>query len=123
MYRIPYEVGIAHFKEISRAHIMGEQEGILKLLFCPETLRLLGVHIIGPRAPELIHLGNCVLHFEGTIKFFINSVFNVPTLDEAYRIAAFNGHESPGLRFALRFLKIIPIQYSSLFKKLLSQAQ
>ena len=70
---------------------MGEQEGILKLLFCPETLRLLGVHIIGPRAPELIHLGNCVLHFEGTIKFFINSVFNVPTLDEAYRIAAFNG--------------------------------
>ena len=89
--RIPYEVGIAHFKEISRAHIMGEQEGILKLLFCPETLRLLGVHIIGPRAPELIHLGNCVLHFEGTIKFFINSVFNVPTLDEAYRIAAFNG--------------------------------
>ena len=59
--RIPYEVGIAHFKEISRAHIMGEQEGILKLLFCPETLRLLGVHIIGPRAPELIHLGKlCV---------------------------------------------------------------
>ena len=89
--RIPYEVGIAHFKEISRAHIMGEQEGILKLLFCPETLCLLGVHIVGPRAPELIHLGNCVLHFEGTIKFFINSVFNVPTLDEAYRIAAFNG--------------------------------
>lgn len=88
---IPYEVGIAHFKEVSRAHIMGEQEGILKLLFCPDTLKLLGVHIIGPRAAELIHLGNCVMHFEGTIKFFINTVFNVPTLDEAYRIAAFNG--------------------------------
>jgi NAD(P) transhydrogenase len=88
---IPYEVGIAHFQEVSRAHIMGEEEGILKLLFCPDTLKLLGVHIIGPRAAELIHLGNCVMHFEGTIKFFINTVFNCPTLDEAYRIAAFNG--------------------------------
>ena len=96
---IPYEIGIAHFKEISRAHIMGENEGILKLLFDPETLKILGVHIIGPHASELIHLGHSVMFFEGTIKYFMNTVFNSPTLDEAYRIAAFNGmnrldHES-----------------------------
>jgi len=88
---IPYEVGIAHFKEVPRAHIMGEGEGILKLLFDPGTLKLLGVHIIGPRAPELIHLGHSVLYFEGTIQYFMDAVFNHPTLDEAYRIAAFNG--------------------------------
>ncbi|MBT4185488.1 MAG: FAD-dependent oxidoreductase, partial [Deltaproteobacteria bacterium] len=95
----PYEIGIAHFKEISRAHIMGEEEGILKLLFDPETLKILGIHIIGPHASELIHLGHSVMFFEGTIQYFMNTVFNSPTLDEAYRIAAFNGmnrldHES-----------------------------
>ncbi len=96
---IPYEMGIAHFKEISRAHIMGKDEGILKLLFDPETLKILGVHIIGPQAAELIHLGHSVMFFEGTIKYFMNTVFNSPSLDEAYRVAAFNGinrlnHES-----------------------------
>ena len=95
----PYEIGIAHFKEISRAHIMGEEEGILKLLFDPETLKILGIHIIGPHASELIHLGNSVMFYEGTIQYFMNTVFNSPTLDEAYRIATFNGmnrldHES-----------------------------
>ena len=88
--QIPYEIGIAHFKEISRAHIMGEEEGILKLLFDPSTLKILGVHIIGPRASELIHLGHSVMFFGGTIKYFMNTVFNSPTLDEAYRVAAFN---------------------------------
>ncbi|MBF0237217.1 MAG: Si-specific NAD(P)(+) transhydrogenase [SAR324 cluster bacterium] len=89
--QIPYEVGIAHFKEVVRAKIMGDDEGILKLLFDPGSLKLLGVHIIGPRATELIHLGQAVLYFEGTVKYFMNAVFNYPTLDEAYRIAAFNG--------------------------------
>ena len=97
--RIPYEIGIAHFKELSRAHIMAEEEGILKLLFDPETLKILGIHIIGPHAAELIHLGHSVMYFEGTINYFMNTVFNSPTLDEAYRVAAFNGmnrldHES-----------------------------
>ena len=96
---IPYEMGIAHFKEISRAHIMGKDEGILKILFDPETLKILGIHIIGPQAAELIHLGHSVMFFEGTIKYFMNTVFNSPSLDEAYRVAAFNGmnrldHES-----------------------------
>ena len=95
----PYEIGIAHFKEISRAHIMGEEEGILKLLFDPETLKILGIHIIGPHASELIHLGHSVMFYEGTIQYFMNTVFNSPTLDEAYRITVFIGmnrldHES-----------------------------
>lgn len=89
---IPYEIGVARFGEVARANILGEEEdGILKLLFDPETRRLLGVHIIGPRAPELIHLGQAVLFFEGTIDYFTNATFNYPTLDEAWRIAAFNG--------------------------------
>ena len=88
---LPYEVGIAHFKEITRAHIMAEEEGILKLLFDPDSLKVLGIHIIGPCAPELIHLGHSVMHFDGTIHYFMNAVFNSPTLDEAYRVAAFNG--------------------------------
>ena len=105
---IPYEIGVAHFKEISRAHIMGEEEGILKLLFDPETLKILGVHIIGPHASELIHLGHSVMYFEGTIKYFMNTVFNSPTLDEAYRVAAFNGmnrldHESLKSTFQVQF--------------------
>ena len=97
--RIPYEIGIAHFKELSRAHIMAEEDGILKLLFDPETLKILGIHIIGPYATEMIHLGHSVMYYEGTINYFMNTVFNSPTLDEAYRVAAFNGmnrldHES-----------------------------
>ena len=96
---IPYEIGISHFKEISRAHIMGAEEGILKLFFDPETLKILGIHIIGPHASELIHLGHSVMFFEGTIQYFMNIVFNSPTLNGAYRIAVFNGmnwldHES-----------------------------
>ncbi|MBT5228680.1 MAG: Si-specific NAD(P)(+) transhydrogenase [Methylococcales bacterium] len=94
---IPYEVGIAHFKEVARAHIMGGEYGILKLLFDPETLKLLGVHIIGPHAPQLIHLGQSVMYYGGDIKYFVNAVFNYPTLDEAYRIAAFNGMNRLGL--------------------------
>ena len=65
---IPYEIGIAHFKEISRAHIMGEEGGILKLLFDPETFKILGIHIIGPLVSELGHLGHSVMFFEGTIQ-------------------------------------------------------
>ncbi len=89
--KIPYEVGIGHFKEVARARIMGENNGILKLLFDPKTLKLLGVHAIGPSAMEMIHLGQSVLYYGGTIKYFMNSVFNYPTLDQVYQVAAFNG--------------------------------
>lgn len=89
---VPYEIGVARFGEVARATILGEEEdGLLKVLFDPETRKLLGVHIIGARAPELIHLGQAVLFFGGTIDYFTNATFNYPTLDEAWRIAAFNG--------------------------------
>ena len=76
-----------------------EKRGILKLLFDPEKFKILGIHIIGPNASELIHLGHSVMFYEGTIQYFMNTVFNSPTLEKAYRIAAFNGinrldHES-----------------------------
>jgi len=95
--QMAYEVGVSHFKEVARAHIMGGEYGILKLIFDPETLKLLGVHIIGPHAAELIHLGQSVMYFGGDIKYFMNAVFNYPTLDEAYRIAAFNGMNRLGV--------------------------
>lgn len=89
--KIPYEIGVGHFKEIARARIMGEKKGMLKLLFDPNTLKLLGVHAIGPKATEMIHLGQSVIFYGGTIEYFMNSVFNYPTLDQVYQVAAFNG--------------------------------
>lgn len=86
--RIPYESGIARFRETSRGHIMGIERGMLKMLFHLETQKLLGVHIVGEGATELIHIGQAVLVLEGTLKYFIDNVFNYPTLAEAYKIAA-----------------------------------
>ena len=85
---IPYESGIARFRETSRGHILGLREGLLKLLFSLETEQLLGVHIVGEGATELIHIGQAVLAHGGTLDYFINAVFNYPTLAEAYKIAA-----------------------------------
>lgn len=87
----PYEIGIGHFKEVARARIMGENNGILKLIFAPDTLEVLGVHVIGPSATEMIHLAQSVMYYKGTIKYFMNCVFNYPTLDQVYQVAAFNG--------------------------------
>ena len=88
---IPYEVGIARYQEIARGQIIGDTVGLMKLLFHRETLRLLGVHIIGEGATELIHIGQTVLAFEGTIDFLRTTVFNYPTLAECYKVAALNG--------------------------------
>ncbi len=88
---VPYEVGVAHYREIARGQIIGDTSGLLKLLFHRETRRLLGVHIIGEGATELIHIGQAVLAFEGTIDFFVNTVFNYPTLAECYKVAALAG--------------------------------
>lgn len=85
---IPFECGIARFRETSRGHIMGLQRGMLKLLFHIETRKLLGVHIVGEGATELIHIGQAVLVLEGELSYFIDNVFNYPTLAEAYKIAA-----------------------------------
>ena len=85
---IPYECGIARFRETSRGHIMGLDQGLMKMIFCNRTRRLLGVHIIGEGATELIHIGQAVLNLKGTIDYFIENTFNYPTLAEAYKIAA-----------------------------------
>ena len=84
---IPYECGIARFRETSRGQIMGLKSGMMKLIFSTDTRRLLGAHIIGEGATELIHIGQAVLNLKGTIEFFIENTFNYPTLAEAYKIA------------------------------------
>ncbi len=86
--KIPYECGIARLRETSRGHIMGLESGMMKMLFCLETRKLLGVHILGEGATELIHIGQAVLNLNGTLDFFIENIFNYPTLAEAYKIAA-----------------------------------
>jgi NAD(P) transhydrogenase len=85
---IPYECGVARFRETSRGHIMGISSGFLKMLFALETRRLLGVHIVGEGATELIHIGQAVLNLEGTLDYFVENTFNYPTLAEAYKVAA-----------------------------------
>ncbi len=88
---IPYEVGKAHYREIARGQIIGDETGLLKLIFHLETGRLLGTHIIGEGASELVHIGQAVLAFEGTVDYFVNTVFNYPTLAECYKTAALDG--------------------------------
>lgn len=87
----PYEVGRAAYKEIARGQIVGDQAGLLKLLFDPDTRKLLGVHIIGDGACELIHIGQAVMSLGGTIDYLIDTVFNYPTFAECYKTAAFDG--------------------------------
>jgi NAD(P) transhydrogenase len=88
---VPYEVGVAYYREIARGQITGHTDGRLKLLFHRETLELLGVHIFGEDAAELLHIGQAVFKLKGKITYFINTVFNYPTLAECYKTAAFNG--------------------------------
>lgn len=84
----PYETGIARFRETSRGHIMGLSSGFMKMIFALETRRLLGVHIVGEGATELIHIGQAVLNLGGGLDYFVENTFNYPTLAEAYKIAA-----------------------------------
>jgi len=88
---IAYEVGIAYFREIARGQIRGDTTGRLKLIFQPDTKELLGVHIIGEGASELLHIGQAVFALKGTVEYFVDTVFNYPTLAECYKTAAFNG--------------------------------
>ncbi len=85
---IAYECGVARFRETSRGHIMGLSAGMLKMIFSLETRHLLGVHIVGEGATELVHIGQAVLNLKGTLDYFIENTFNYPTLAEAYKIAA-----------------------------------
>lgn len=88
---VPYEVGKARYNEIARGQIIGDTGGLLKLLFHYDTRELLGVHIIGEGASELIHIGQAVIGLGGTVDYFVNTVFNYPTLAECYKTAAFDG--------------------------------
>jgi NAD(P) transhydrogenase len=88
---VPYEVGVAYYREIARGQIRGDTTGRLKLIFHRETREILGVHIIGEGAPELVHIGQAVMSLKGTVEYFVNTVFNYPTLAECYKAAAFNG--------------------------------
>jgi NAD(P) transhydrogenase len=88
---VPYEVGRAKYDQNARGQIIGEMDGTLKLIFDPATKKLLGVHIIGDRATELVHIGQMVMSTSGTIDVFIDSVFNFPTLAELYKYAAYDG--------------------------------
>ena len=95
---IPYEVGKASYKEIARGQIIGDATGLLKLLFHRETRKLLGVMIIGEGAAELVHIGQAVLALGGTIDYFVETVFNYPTLAEGYKIAALDAFNRMGAR-------------------------
>jgi NAD(P) transhydrogenase len=88
---VPYEVGVAYYREIARGQIRGDTTGRLKLIFHRETRELLGVHIIGEGATELLHIGQAVMVYKGTVEYFVDTVFNYPTLAECYKAAAFNG--------------------------------
>jgi NAD(P) transhydrogenase len=85
---IPYEAGIARYREIARGQIIGDTVGMLKLLFHTETRELLGVHGIGEGATELIHIGQAVMALGGKLDYFVDNVFNYPTLAECYKVAA-----------------------------------
>jgi NAD(P) transhydrogenase len=89
--KIPYEVGIARYAELAKGQMLGDDQGLLKLIFCPDSLKLLGVHVIGDRAAEIVHIGQVLLSFDGTIEYFRDTVFNYPTLAEAYKVAALDG--------------------------------
>jgi NAD(P) transhydrogenase len=93
---VPYEFGVARYKEIARGQIIGDRTGLLKLLVHAETRKLLGVHILGEGATELIHIGQAVLALGGTLDFLVNNVFNYPTLAECYKVAALDAFNKLG---------------------------
>jgi len=88
---IPFESGIANYREIARGQLLGDVNGMLKLLIHQETHEILGVHCIGTGATEIIHIGQAIMAFKGTVEYLVNAVFNYPTLAECYKVAAWNG--------------------------------
>lgn len=95
--KTPYETGMARFKEISRGNILGDRSGLLKLNFHRETRKLLGVHIVGTGATELVHIGQCVMELGGGLDYFLRTVFNYPTLAECYKVAALDANNKISL--------------------------
>lgn len=90
--QIPYETGIARYREIARGLLLGDENGMLKILFHRETKEILGVHVIGEYATELVHIGQAVIALKGGLQYLIDAVFNYPTLAECYKVAALDGY-------------------------------
>src|SRR5206468_618094 len=89
--KVPFETGIARYRELARGQIIGDSRGILKMIFHRETRKLLAVHILGEGATELVHIGQAVMALGGMVDYFRDVVFNYPTLAEGYKVAALNG--------------------------------
>jgi NAD(P) transhydrogenase len=90
--KVPYETGVARYREIARGQILGDDSGMLKMIFHRDTGKLLGVHALGTGATELIHIGQAVLGLGGGLEYFLQTVFNYPTLAECYKVAALDAH-------------------------------
>jgi NAD(P) transhydrogenase len=88
---VPFETGVARYREIARGQILGDEDGMLKLIFHLESRSILGVWVLGTGATELVHIGQAVMALGGTLDFFVNNVFNYPTLAECYKVAALDG--------------------------------
>lgn len=86
--KVPYEIGLARYREIARGEILGDNSGLFKMIFHRDTRKLLGVHVIGTHATELVHIGQAVLALNGGLDYFLDAVFNYPTLAECYKVAA-----------------------------------
>ena len=85
---VPYEVGVSRYRELARGHILGDTYGMLKLLVSTDDHTILGVHVLGTNATEVIHIGQTVMGFGGTVDYLVDTVFNYPTLAESYKVAA-----------------------------------
>ena len=92
MLGIPYETGIARYREIARGHLLGDENGMLKVLFHRTSGEILGVHIIGEYATELVHIGQAAMALNGGLTYLRDAVFNYPTLAECYKVAALDGY-------------------------------
>ena len=89
--KVPYEVGMARFEEVAKAQMIGDQIGLLKRLLDPKSWKLLGMHVMGDQAAGIVHIGQAVLSLGATVEYFRDTVFNYPTLAEAYKVAALDG--------------------------------
>jgi NAD(P) transhydrogenase len=89
---VPFETGVARYREIARGHILGDDEGMLKIIFHIDTRAILGVWVMGTDATDLVHIGQAVMALGGTLDYFLRNVFNYPTLAECYKVAAYDGY-------------------------------
>src|SRR5258708_346437 len=104
--KVPYVVGIAKYSELVKSMMLGDEAGMLKLLFHQDTHKLLGVHALRQRATDIIHICQSVLFYGGLVDYFRDMVFNYPTLAEAYKVAALDGLNKLWPKFAYGLLQV-----------------